>query len=93
MAFWTKIKAWLVIAGAAAFLILLLLQRIFVLGSNDAKAKNTIALGEAREKADKRITKARTAGESVRDDANNGVLDIRADDGHKRKRKVDSDGA
>lgn len=90
---WAKIKAWLVIAGGVAFLILLLLQRIFVLGSNDAKAKNTIALEKAREKSAERIKKARTAGESVRTDADRGVLDIRADDGHKRKRKGDSDGA
>jgi len=92
MTFWTKLKIWLGVAGAVGFLILLLLQRIFVLGSNDAKAKNAIALERAREKANTRITTARNAGESVRTDADRGMLDIRADDGHKRKRKGDSDG-
>lgn len=89
MTLWTKIKVYAAVAGAVGFLILLLLQRIFVLGSNDAKAKNAIALEKARDQATKRIEKARNAGESVRADADRGVLDIRADDGHKRKRKSD----
>ena len=89
MAFWTKLKLWLGVAGAVVFLILLLLQRVFVAGSNDAKARNTIALEKAREKSAKRITAARQAGKSVRVDADRGMLDIRADDGHKRKPKGD----
>jgi len=85
MTFWTKLKLWLGVAGAVGFLILLLLQRIFVLGSNDAKAKNAIALEKAREQSSKRITEARKASESVKSATDRGVLDIRADDGHKRK--------
>lgn len=87
MTFWTKLKLWLGIAGAVGFLILLLLQRVFVAGSNTAKANNAIALEKAREQANARIVEARKARESVTTDADRGMLDIRADDGHKRKRK------
>lgn len=88
IALWGKIKLWALIVGGAAFLISLLLLRIFVMGSESAKAANTIALGQAKEKFDERIQAATKAGDSVRRDAADGVHDIRTPDAYKRERKT-----
>lgn len=91
MSLWAKIKFYALIAGGVAFLISLLLLRIFVMGSDSAKAANTVALGKAREKLDARLNKAHQAGDSVRrDTAAGGLRDADGklpDDGYKRKRR------